>query len=244
MDTAASPFLTAEWRWLVMLNYEIDPAVLRPFVPAGTELDSWNEKTYVSMVGFNFTKTQVLGMAIPFHADFEEVNLRFYVRRKDADDWRRAVVFIKELVPRRAIAWAARTFYNENYVALPMSHELQLQTDGTPQRVSYGWAHDGERHHLAVQVQGEAQIVGEGSHEEFITEHYWGYVRQRDGGTVEYRVEHPRWRVWPAQSAIFECDVAGLYGKNFVEFLQGTPASAFLAEGSPVTVFKGTRLVL
>jgi len=242
MESVVSRFLTAEWRWLVMLNYEIDPRVLEPFVPAGTELDHWQGKTYVSMVGFRFLNTKIFGMTIPFHSDFEEVNLRFYVRRQTRDGWRRAVVFIKELVPRRAIAWTARVFYNENYIAVPMKHEIQREDDGRIRSVAYEWGFNGRNNSLALSIKGEATVALEGSNEEFITEHYWGYARQRDGGTVEYQVEHPRWRVWSAQSSSFDCDIDGLYGKDFVDVLQGSPASAFLADGSDVTVYQGKRL--
>lgn len=223
-----------------MLNYEIDPAVLRPFVPTGTELDQWQGQTYISMVGFLFLKTRIHGVVIPFHSNFEEVNLRFYVRRMTNEGWRRGVVFIKELVPRRAIAWTARVFYNENYVALPMRHEMV--GEGAIQSVAYEWTFQGRINRLGLSVKGGSNVIEVGSSEEFITEHYWGYARQRDGGTVEYQVEHPRWRVWSAQSSVFECEVERLYGKNLAPFLQGPPASAFLADGSTVTVFKGKRL--
>jgi uncharacterized protein len=231
-----SVFLTAEWRHLAMLNYEVGPKILTPFVPAGTELDSWNGKTFVSVVGFLFQKTRVLGIPIPFHRNFEEVNLRFYVRRKADDGWRRAVVFIKELVPRFAIAFTARAFYNEPYLALPMSHQIETNS------ASYFWRFNGEENFLKVIVQGEAQPLVEGSEQEFITEHYWGYTAQRDGSTLEYRVEHPRWRVWNAQATELHCDVAGLYGEQFCNTLNRPPASAFLAEGSEVKVYKGVRI--
>jgi uncharacterized protein len=244
MEPIASRFLTAEWQWLVMLNYEIDPSVLQPFVPAGTELDQWQSKTFVSMVGFRFLNTKIFGMTIPFHSNFEEVNLRFYVRRMTKDGWRRAVVFIKELVPRRAIAWTARLFYNENYIAVPMKYEIQWKGDGEIRSVAYEWMFKGQKNRLELSPEGEANAVKEGSSEEFITEHYWGYARQRGGGTVEYQVEHPRWRVWPASSARFECDIEGLYGKDFVGALRSQPVSAFLANGSAVTVYQGTPLTL
>src|SRR6266513_2477095 len=126
-------FLTAEWRSLAMLNYEVDRSVLARRVPPGTELDSWGGVVYVSVVGFLFLKTRVLGVPIPGHRNFEEVNLRFYVRRKADGEWRRGVVFVKEIVPRRAIAAVARGLYGENYVAMPMSHAI----DG--RRVEYRW---------------------------------------------------------------------------------------------------------
>jgi uncharacterized protein YqjF (DUF2071 family) len=238
LEMVATAFLTAEWRYLAMLNYEIDPAILAPYIPIGTELDDWHGKTFVSVVGFLFLNTKIGGISIPFHSNFEEVNLRFYVKRKTPDGWRRAVVFIKEIVPRRAIAWVARTFYNENYVALPMNH--QIEGDGS--RVCYAWIFQGRQNRIELSTHGEPQPTGENSLEEFITEHYWGYARQRDGSTIEYQVEHPRWQVWTARSAVLDCDVAQFYGKNFVEYLHGPPTSAFLATGSKVTVFKGMKL--
>ncbi|HUB66593.1 MAG TPA: DUF2071 domain-containing protein [Candidatus Methylacidiphilales bacterium] len=242
MESSAPSFLTAEWRYLAMLNYEIDPVILSPFLPKGTELDQWQEKTFASVVGFLFLKTRIKGVSIPFHSDFEEVNLRFYVRRSGPEGWRRGVVFIKELVPRRAIAWVARTFYNENYLAVPMGHEKWEETGGLKQKIAYTWTFQGRKNCLELFTQGEAVETPENSHEEFIIEHYWGYARQRDGGTAEYRVEHPRWRVWSAGEARLDCDVAALYGPSFVSALSQPPYSAFLADGSAITVFGGVRL--
>lgn len=225
-----------------MLNYEVDPGVLRSRVPAGTELDRFDGKTFVSMVGFQFLDTRVLGVPVPFHRDFEEVNLRFYVRRETPDGTRRGVVFVKEIVPRRAIAWLARMLYGENYVALPMSHRDELGSSAEPW-VVYSWRHAGTDSRLAVRVRGDSLEPEEGSEERFITEHYWGYSSRRDGGTVEYQVEHPPWRVWRATEAELECDVAGLYGAEFSKFLAGPPSSAFLAEGSAVLVRRGRPLI-
>jgi len=244
MTHRTSRFLTAEWRQLILLNYEVDPAILSPLIPAGTELDLWEGKALASIVGFLFLDTRVLGIPIPFHRNFEEVNLRFYVRRKTAEGWRRAVVFVKELVPRRAIAWAANAFYNENYQALPMGHRLTNESDQHPTAVSYWWKTQGRKNHLKIEVEGALQPIAEGSHEEFITEHYWGYCRQRDGGTIEYEVEHPRWQTRPAKRFYLDCYVEALYGPAFVPFLQREPISAFLAEGSKITVFQGSRIAL
>lgn len=237
-------FLTAEWRHLAMLNFKTDPTVLRPLVPDGTELDDWNGQTFVSVVGFMFLNTRVLGMPIPFHRNFEEVNLRFYVRRKTTEGWRRAVVFVKELVPRAAIALAARVIYGEPYLALPMKHCIHVENDSAPavRRVLYTWKFRGRENRIYMNVKGLAQAVQPGSEEEFITEHYWGYAHRLDGTTVEYRVEHPQWRVWTANDAGLNCDTGDLYGDQFIETFQQAPASAFLADGSEVTVFRGMFL--
>jgi uncharacterized protein YqjF (DUF2071 family) len=235
-------FLSAQWRYLAMLNYEIDPVVLAPFVPKGTELDQWSGKTFVSVVGFLFQNAKLGRFSVPFHRNFEEVNLRFYVRRLSEGEWRRGVVFIKELVPRRAIAWTARRFYNENYLALPMSHEIRVDAEGGISGISYDWTFKGRASRLQLMVAGDPATAGADSQEEFITEHYWGYARQPDGGTLEYQVEHPKWRVWAAQSARLECDAKALYGDGFAAALERPPHSAFLAEGSAVTVRKGKRV--
>jgi uncharacterized protein len=234
-------FLTAKWRYLAMLNYQIEPAVLEPFIPSGTKLDFWNGKTFVSLVGFLFQKTRVCRIAVPFHRNFEEVNLRFYVCRKTDDGWRRGVVFIKELVPRNTIAFVARKFYNENYMALPMSHQIET-IRGEIKSASYFWRFNGIENYLKLTICGQAQSLIEGSLQEFITEHYWGYSAQRDGSTLEYHVAHPRWRVWETQTTELQCDVDKLYGKKFREALNQRPASAFLADGSDVKVYEGIKL--
>ena len=242
-ENLARPFLTAEWRYLAMLNYEIAPAVLAPFVPHGTELDSWQGKTLVSMVGFQFLHTRVMGLPIPFHHNFEEINLRFYVRRKAEDGWRRGVVFVKEIVPRAAIALVARRIYNENYVSLPTGNIICRANDGTKniESVKYYWTFQKRAQFIEVVTRGAPRAFVDDSQEEFIAQHYWGYSAQNDGGTVEYRVEHPRWRIWQAASARLDCDVENLYGRQFVKFLRVKPSSAFLAEGSAITVYRGRK---
>ena len=226
-------FLTAEWRYLAMLNYPVDRDVLRPLVPNGTELDFFDDQMFVSVVGFRFLRTRVFGIPIPLHNNFEEVNLRFYVRRKTEDGWRRGVVFVRELVPRRAIAFVARTFYGEPYSALPMRHRIDLSDARV--HVEYSWRRSGRWESLRAVGTGKPESIESGSKEEFITEHYWGYTRHR-AGCSEYQVEHPRWRGWRAAESALDADISGLYGDRFVESLSARPDSAFIADGSPIAV--------
>jgi uncharacterized protein YqjF (DUF2071 family) len=233
------PFLTANWRYLAMLNFAIDPAILAPLVPPGTEIDFEDGETFVSVVGFLFLDTRLLGFPIPLHRDFEEVNLRFYVRKKSADTWRRGVVFIRELVPKRAIAIVARTFYGEPYLAVPMKHDIEhvdLKVS-----VEYSWRRGSRWESLKLSASGEPQTIPAGSHAEFITEHYWGYTKIR-AGCSEYRVEHPRWKVWNAEQFELRADVAALYGEQFLEALSQPPRSAFIADGSPIEVLLREQL--
>jgi len=224
--------LTAEWNNLLMLNYSVAASVLEPFVPAGTELDAFEGKTYLSLVGFEFNRTRVLGFPVPFHQNFEEVNLRFYVRRGS----KRGVVFIRELVPRYAVAAIARWAFNENYSCVPMSHRIE------PGRAEYTWKLGSDRCEMTIETEGKSFLPPEGSLSQFITEHYWGYAAQKGGGCLEYEVQHPRWSVWKAKEAGFSGNVDALYGAEFAHVLKREPDSAFLANGSPVTVFKGTRV--
>lgn len=233
----AGAFLTADWRALAMLNFEVEPSVLAPHVPAGTTLDAFQGRTLVSVVGFRFLKTRVLGLPIPFHRDFDEVNLRFYVRRAAPEGPRRGVVFVKEIVPRRAIAWTARLVYGENYVRHAMRHDVRL-----PDRAGYSWRSGGRWNRLDVAIRGEPELPARGSEEEFVADHEWGYTRRRGRPTLEYRVEHAPWRVWRAVDARLDADVATIYGPAFVPFLTARPASAFVADGSPVLVRRGAPI--
>jgi len=225
-------FLTAEWNNLLMLNYSVDASLLEPLVPAGTELDMFEGKTYVSLVGFEFKRTRVLGFAVPFHQNFEEVNLRFYVRRGS----KRGVVFIRELVPLYMVAAIARWAFNENYSCVPMSHRIEVGN------VEYTWDLGSDRCVMKIETEGESFLPPESSLSQFITEHYWGYASQKGGGCLEYEVQHPPWSVWNAKSASFSGDVDALYGAELAHVLKREPDSAFLAKGSQVTVSKGKRI--
>lgn len=243
-------FLTAQWRYLAMINYAVDPKILEPLVPRGCELDLWNGQAFVSLVGFRFLDTRLKGIPIPFHRDFDEINLRFYVRRKDHEnetdgEWKRAVAFVKEIVPKRAIAWTARVFYNEPYIAVPTRHTIQIETGDDPSKsrlVQYEWKYRGQWNSLSVEPVGDPQPMTDGSEEQFIAEHYWGYTAQRDGGTIEYQVKHPSWRVWSCTDPNVQINVADLYGEQFVAPLKQPPTSVFLAEGSEVSVSNGRRV--
>ncbi len=207
------PFLTANWRYLAMLNFVVDPKIVAPLVPPGTELDFENGETFLSVVGFLFLDTRLLGLPIPLHRDFEEVNLRFYVRKKSADTWRRGVV---------------------------LKHEIEHVDPKL--KVEYSWRRGCKWESLKMSASGEPQAIAAGSHAEFITEHYWGYTRVR-AGCSEYQVEHPRWKIWNANDFEFRGDTAALYGPQFVETLSAPPRSAFIAEGSPITI-EGRSILL
>ncbi|HEY9226308.1 MAG TPA: DUF2071 domain-containing protein [Gemmatimonadaceae bacterium] len=229
--------LTAEWRCLAILNYRVPPSLLAPLVPRGTELDKWNDATYVSLVGFLFDRTRLLGVRVPFHTRFEEVNLRFYVRRNVGSAVRRGVTFVRELVPRHAVSAVARLAYSEPYRTVPMRHAFGIiGPSGRPLLVEYAWKTSAGWSRLRLGPAGAGGRPERGSEEEFITHRNWGYTKLSGGKTAEYEVRHPLWRVAPASQVILEGDLASVYGNAFANVLTGPPHSAMFANGSPVSV--------
>lgn len=232
-------FLDAEWRKLVMINYEISPELLQPYIPYNTEPDIWNGRCYISLIGFMFVNTKVMRLKIPFHVNFEEINLRFYVRHKHANGYKRGVVFIKEIVPRPALSFVANLLYNENYETLATRHTW-VEADDTL-TVAYGWK-KGEWNTIKVIADKTPVSIAPNSEEEFITEHFWGYTRVNSFKTLEYEVAHPRWDIYPVQDYEVNVDFAKVYGPDF-EFLAGQkPVSVYLAEGSKILVMQGGRV--
>ncbi|HTV58722.1 MAG TPA: DUF2071 domain-containing protein [Verrucomicrobiae bacterium] len=239
-EDGARVFLSAEWLNLLMLNYEVPREVLADHIPRGTELDLFDGKIFASLVGFQFLRTRMLGLVpVPFHMNFDEVNLRFYVRRREREGDRRGVVFIREIVPRFAIAKVARWFYGEKYSAFPMRREIRDADFSS--HVRYEWKQGDIWSGIRGDSTSRPAPAAEGSLEEFVSEHYWGYS-ERNGRTVEYRVEHPRWRVRRCDDAALEGDVTPLYGAEFAGILSRPPDSAFIADGSKVSVFSGREI--
>lgn len=246
-------FLTAAWHDLIMVTWRVPPDILGPYVADGTELDLWEGHALASLVAFDFRDTRVLGVPIPFHTRFPEVNLRFYVRRRAPQgEWRRGVSFVQELVPRAAIAWVARTLYGEPYLARPMrrvaiperpittpASRSEFAADGDSRTLSYEWKRDGTWERVRAITRGAAQPMRSGSIEEFLAEHYWGYTRRPGRPTMEYQVEHPRWNVYASADCTIDADLRTLYGPQFADVLAAPPVSQFVADGSPVAVYAG-----
>ncbi len=233
-------FLTAEWRKLLMANYEVPAQLLQPYLPAHTELDTWRGKHYVSLVGFMFLNTKVLGVSFPFHTNFEEVNLRFYVRYKEQNTWKRGVVFIREIVPKHLISWVANTVYKENYATYPMQHTWK-STDNEL-LVRYEWQVEKTWNYLQVTAHPTPLPLVTGSKAEFITEHYWGYAKVNEQSSMEYEVRHPAWQIYSIKEFATYIDIAKVYGEPFYDYLNVAPASVFLAEGSEISVQRGRRV--
>jgi uncharacterized protein len=234
-------FLTAEWRKLIIINYSIDPNKLLPYLPHKTELDFWNDQCYVSLVGFRFLNTKLKGISLPFHRDFEEINLRFYVRYKDGNTWKRGVTFIKEIVPKPALTFVANSFYGEKYVTLPTKYQWELNSDSM--KVAYEWKHKGEWDSIEVTAASTSLHIVPGSEEEFITEHYWGYTPINDRLSSEYQVEHPKWQTYPVMSHKISVRFGELYGAEFGLLKDALPQSIMLAEGSVISVRGASKII-
>ncbi|MGB5556189.1 MAG: DUF2071 domain-containing protein [Flavobacteriaceae bacterium] len=227
-------FLKAAWRKLAIANYVIPPRVLSNYIPSGTELDLWEGKCFVSLVGFMFLNTKLVGVKIPFHTNFEEVNLRFYVKRFENGTWKRGVVFIKEIVPKPGLTFVANLMYNEHYETLPMRHDWTENNNN--RTVAYHWKKKGHWHFIKLIANLESSEIPEKSETEFITEHYWGYAKVNEKITNEYEVTHPKWCQYEVVHSEIKVDFGMVYGPDF-EFLNTMrPDSVMLAEGSEITV--------
>lgn len=226
-------FLSARWEHLLLANYIVDPDVLQSRVPEGTRLDTFEGDVYVSLVAFMFNRTRVLGLPIPFHTWFEEVNLRFYVV-PDKDPTRRSVTFIKEIVPKTVIPWISNTLFHENYVAVPMGHRNEKRQH------EYSWGH-GLENRFSATVALDPAYPESGSIGEFITEHYWGYAKA-PRYTLEYEVRHPQWHCQTVESYEMDVDFDAVYGREFAFLGDLKPSNVQYAVGSPVTVSFPRRL--
>ncbi len=227
-------FLKAKWQNLVMANYAVPPSLLEPYLPPGTELDFHEGKTYVSLVGFMFLQTRLFGIPIPGLGNFEEINLRFYVIRKEKEEIRRGVVFIGETVPSAIVAWVANKLYSEHYSAIPTRHTWL--SDETTLSVEYKWKMPTGWNHLRVLALSVSHIMEKGSTEEFIFEHYYGYTSRVNRQSQEYKVEHERWQIHPVTSCSIDCDFSNCYGPAFAFLSFAEPDSIFLSAGSKVSV--------
>ncbi len=233
-------FLKAKWENLLLVNYLVEPALLEPLVPPKTELDLWQDKCYVSLIGFMFNQTSVLGLPLPFHQSFEEVNLRFYVQHRHNNQNRHGVVFIKEIVPKAMISFFANTLYNENYITKPMRHVFGPSGDSI--KVEYGWKLGNVWQTMSAKVSLELDEIASGSETEFITKHFWGYAQKDQSSSFEYEVKRPEWKSRAVISSDVNVDFGKTYGSQFGHLTTETPTSVMFADGSAIEVSNKRRI--
>jgi uncharacterized protein YqjF (DUF2071 family) len=231
------PFLTCEWRNLFLATYAVPPALLRPRLPPGLELDMRGGDAFVSLVAFEFRNTRVLGVPWPGYRDFPELNLRFYVRHNGE----RGVVFIREFVASRLVAWLARSIYNEPYRVASLTARCQDSAGSRSMEYRLRW--DGREHVLSVAGDKPIFLPGESSDEHFFKEQRWGFGRTRSGQAIRYEVAHPPWQVFAVRSYHIDLDWASVYGPEWALLNKATPMSTVFADGSGVAVYPKGRLV-
>lgn len=235
-------FLTARWEDLVMANYSVPPEILIPYLPKGVELDLFEGQAFVSLVGFMFKRTRLFGIPIPLMGTFEEINLRFYVKRKIGDTYKRGVVFINETVPYKAVAFIANKLYKEHYISIPTKSQI-LQTESL-KNISYQWKSKSGWNKIDITTDNTMTLMPHDSIEEFIFEHYYGYTKVSETESQEYKVNHPRWNINKVLSFDIQCDFLSMYGEDFSFLSHKNPDSVIFAEGSAVSVdWKRTTLL-
>jgi uncharacterized protein YqjF (DUF2071 family) len=229
----ANTFLTANWENLIMANYEVEPSILKPYLPKGVELDFYKYKTYVSLVGFMFKKTSLFGVPIPFFGSFEEINLRFYVRRVEGKKIKKGVVFINETVPFKIVAFLANKLYKEHYISIPTKNTIDIAEN---KHIHYEWKMKDKWNSISVQTDTNKYQIEPSSIEEFIFERYFGFTKLSPLSTQEYRIHHPKWMTNKILNNHIDCDFRMMYGDAFSNLNNQVPSSIIMAEGSKVIV--------
>ena len=236
-------FLKAKWENIIMANYEIEPKILIPFLPKGVDLDLYDGKAYISLVGFMFKNTKLFNIPIPLLGTFEEINLRFYVTRKDGNQTKRGVVFINETIPYKLVAWMANKLYKEHYTVVPTKNDIR--SNEKSQKIEFKWLLNKKWNSIFVEAEIESEKMKKNSLEKFIYEHYYGYTKIDEQKTEEYQLQHPSWKVHEVVNYKIDCDFEAMYGESFSVLNQTKPTAVFIAEGSKVAVnWKRTKLNL
>ena len=230
-----SLFLKANWENIIMANYEIDPEILKPYLPKGVELDLFNGKCYISLVGFMFKNTKLFNIPIPWFGSFEEINLRFYVTRKDGNTIKRGVVFINETIPYPIVAWMANKLYNEHYTVVPTKHNYEMLENS--QKITFDWKLNNYWKSIYVECNYLAMKMSENTLEKFIYEHYYGYTKVSENVTSEYKLIHPSWKTFDVLDYKIDCDFQAMYGNDFSILNDSKPESVYMAEGSDVGIY-------
>jgi len=229
------PSLTARWSNLVLLTYEVDPALVEPWLPGGVEADLVGGRALVSLIAFDFLDTRIRGRRIPGFVDFPEINFRTYVRGGD----RLGVVAIRELVPSPLAAAVGRLRFNEPFRAAPI--ESRTVSMGDELLVEHRWKWKDQGYFLRMTSDQTSVPAAAEAPAHHLLGRRWAYGRSRRGEPKVLRIEHPEWALRRVRTLDFDVDYAALYGPEWAVLNGKQPASTHLAVGSAVSIFPPGR---
>lgn len=216
------------------MNYIISPEILENYLPAYTIIDYFKGNCFTSLVGFPFRNVEIAGMKIPFYTDFEEINLRFYVKRFDGTTWRKGTVFISEIANKSALKFLANSFLHEKYQTLETRQEIKENSELI--ETKYSWRTWMNWQFLNLISEKPSESVAEGTEAHFIMDRSSGYQKYDTATTNEYGISHPKWNIYPIRSFDINVDFEESFDSNFPVLNETLPHSVILARGSSVAV--------
>jgi len=181
------------WHDLLFAHWPVEPALLRPLVPASFELDTFDGAAWVGVVPFWMSGVALRGM--PALPSFPELNVRTYVTTGD----RAGVFFFSLDAANRLAVWGARTFLRLPYFRATMAVSSPAAVQYTSRRHGTGVQAE---FRASYQPDGAPFHPADGTLEWFLTERYCLYHLDRRGAPSRLEIHHPRWLLQRAQAAI------------------------------------------
>lgn len=234
----SQPLITAAWTNIAVVTWEVEPDLLAPYVPPTLSLNLRDSMAFVSLVGLQFSNLRVRGVRVPGHQHFDEINLRFYVRKTGYQ----GVTFIREYAPRPLAALMARILYSEPYRAAPVRG--RITADEATIVAGYEIDYGGRTSQFSLTGQRPPVRPDNTTLEHFLLEQHWGFTTTRGGQMMRYEVEHPVWHIYPIVSYTLDFDFAAVYGPKWAVLGESEPRSLVLATGSDVTISRPRRIKL
>ncbi len=228
ISSMSIPFLTAQWRNLIVATFAVPDDILEKYLPPGLELDRHDGQAFCSLVGFQFQKPSVFGLPSPFYRNFPEWNLRIYVRRGE----KRGVHFVREFVPHRLVTWAGRLSFREPFETAPVT--VDVSTGATKLKVEYTVTRGGKTHLLSA--EGAIRTQCPSDWDARFTDLNWAFSHTSSGGIREFEVKRPAWDMHPLHRFHIDVDWAKLYGPRWALMNGREPVSVALLAGSEVRV--------
>ncbi len=185
---------TMRWHDLLFLHWPVRPEIIRPLIPQGLELDTFDGAAWIGVIPFRMTGVRPRYLPPFAGLAFPEMNVRTYVWTPGRSGvWFFSLDATNRLAVRAARAWYGLPYYNARITVQLERGTVHYRSIRVDKRSA------GVEFHASYKPTGEVYRSAPETLDRWLTDRYCLYAMDQQGRLGYADIQHLPWPLQPAE---------------------------------------------